>query len=110
MASSFLIVLEAFAFSKGTPGDSRAAEIMKHALLSAGMLYAMYLAGGKEVFKWEKGSLRESIWLYKSMLIINFGIVVFTFIGFCRSVRNGAGGLLDWTFDTDSACHLSRSV
>lgn len=55
---------------------------MKHALLSAGMLYAMYLAGGKEVFKWEKGRLRESIWLYKSMLIINFGIVVFYFYRF----------------------------
>lgn len=53
-----------------------------YALLSSGMLYGMYLAGGKKVFKWEKGSLRKSIWLYKSMPIINFGIVVFTFIGY----------------------------
>lgn len=64
---------------------------MKHALLSAGMLYAMYLAGGKEVFKWEKGRLRESIWLYKSMLIINFGIVVFTFIGFLQIRQKWCG-------------------
>lgn len=54
-----MIVLAAFAFLKGTPGDGRAAEIMKLALLSAAMLYAMYLVGGKEVFRWEKGSLGE---------------------------------------------------
>lgn len=39
VAGSFLIVLAAFAFLKGTPGDSRAAEIMKQALLTAAMLY-----------------------------------------------------------------------
>lgn len=56
VAGSFLIVLAAFAFLKGTPGDSRAAEIMKQALLTAAMLYTMYLAGGKEIFRWERVS------------------------------------------------------
>lgn len=35
VASSFLIVLVAFAFLKGTPGNGRAAEIIKLTLLSA---------------------------------------------------------------------------
>ena len=76
-----MTVLAAFALLKGMPGKGRAAEIIKLALLSAAMLYIMYLAGGKEIFRWEKGSLGKSIWLYKSMLIISLIIMIFTIIG-----------------------------
>lgn len=41
----------------------------------------MYLAGGKEIFRWEKGSLGKSIRLYKNMLIISLIIVFFSLIG-----------------------------
>ncbi len=81
VVSSFLAVLAAFALLKGMPGSGRAAEIIKLALLSAAMLYMMYLAGGKEIFRWEKGSLGKSIRLYKSMLIISLIIWIFTMIG-----------------------------
>ncbi len=81
VVSSFLTVLTAFALLKGMPGSGRAAEIIKLAVLSAAMLYIMYLASGKEIFRWEKGSLGKSIRLYKSMLIISFIIVAFTIIG-----------------------------
>ena len=72
VVSSFLTVLTAFALLKGMPGSGRAAEIIKLAVLSAAMLYIMYLASRKEIFRWEKGSLGKSIRLYKSMLIISF--------------------------------------
>jgi hypothetical protein len=89
VVSSFLTVLTAFALLKGMPGSGRAAEIIKLAVLSAAMLYIMYLASGKEIFRWEKGSLGKSIRLYKSMLIISFIIVAFiTSAGNDRKVKD----------------------
>lgn len=80
VAVGFISALVSFAFLKLLPDSNIVLQIIKRAFLSVVLLYMMYLAGGKEVLRWEKGSFGESIRLYKSMLIILF-IVAF-FIGY----------------------------
>lgn len=62
------------------PEPNDAVSIAKRAALAAILLYIMYLAGGKEVFRWERGSFFKSVWLYKSQLLITVSIVVFSYI------------------------------
>lgn len=52
------------------PTPNEAAGILLRFGFAAVLLYVMYLAGGRQVFAWERGSFLRSLRLYKSVLII----------------------------------------
>ncbi|MDO4284244.1 MAG: CPBP family intramembrane metalloprotease [Eubacteriales bacterium] len=68
-----------YAGIKYVPEPNKVAEILNRAMLSVIMLAIMAAVGGREAFRWEKGSFVRSARLYRSMLVVAvvLGVAIF---------------------------------
>ncbi|MDO4283867.1 MAG: CPBP family intramembrane metalloprotease [Eubacteriales bacterium] len=80
VAAGFIGFLIGYVFFRLLPEPNQAMAIVKRALPALLMLAVMGVAGGRQVFAWEKGSFARNLILYKSMLVVAVGIGIFTLI------------------------------
>ncbi|MDO4284298.1 MAG: CPBP family intramembrane metalloprotease [Eubacteriales bacterium] len=69
------------------PEPNQGMAILKRALVAAMMMAIMAVVGGREAFRWEKGSFLHSVRLYRSMLAVTIVMGLFALVTMAQAAQ-----------------------